>query len=279
MEKQTNNTDSDFYYIFELWSKYKHWWPWFALSVFISLGIAFAFIYIWPKSYKRTALVMIRDDSKKSDITAALGDKFVVSMSSNVKNEVEAFRSPKLIQEVLIRLNLTTQYSIINKLRKEYLYHQTPVLAIFPDANNDDFFKFKVQLKPNNEVVLTKFKNRKKRVDGHGPVQGKMGDTIKTPIGKIILSPTLHYGIQWFNTTLTIEKDAAQNATNAFGKNMSASLVSKDNSIIQLEINSSNASRAENFLNELIAMYNENWMKEKNTIAEAHGNFSMNNYH
>ena len=267
MENKINNTNSEFYIVIELWNKYKHWWPRFALSVFISLGIAFAFIYIWPKSYKRTALVMIRDDSKKSDITAALGDKFVVSMSSNVKNEVEAFRSPKLIQEVLIRLDLTTQYSIFNKLRKEYLYHQTPVEALFPEATNDDFFKFKVQLKPNNEVILTKFKNRKKSV--YGQVQGKLGDTISTPVGKVLLSPTLHYGIQWFNTTISIEKNAAQNATLAFAKNMSASLVSKDNSIIQLEINSSNPSRAENFLNELITMYNENWMREKNTIAES----------
>ena len=236
------------------------------MSVGFCLGIALVYIYISPKSYKRTALVMIRDDSKKSDITSTLGDKFVVSMSSNVKNEVEAFRSPKLIRDVVVRLNMTTQYKVVRKMKEEYLYNQTPIAALFPDASEDDAFYFQVEIKSNNEVVLSKFKNRGKRIDGYA--QGKLNDTIHTPIGKVLLSPTLHFENHQNAVTLAVEKTAIQSTAGAFAKNMSASLVSKDNSIIQLEVISYNISRAEDFLNELIAMYNENWMKEKNIFAE-----------
>lgn len=110
-----------------------------------------------------------------------------------------------------------------------------------------------------------------KKVDGK--IQGSLKDTIVTPVGKVILSPTLHYGPQWNDQDLFISKSSVNGETGSSAAGLKATLASKDNSIVKLEVINSNINRAEDFLNTLIVMYQENWLLEKNKFAESTSNF------
>ena len=271
MENQINTDRNEFYQIFELWAKYKGWWPWFVLSISISLGVAMYKYYTTPKQYVRTAWVQILDDKRNSDVSAVFNDRVVMTMNLKVKNEVEAFKSHNLIHEVVRRLNLTTQYYRLKPLREEDLYDRTPVTAFFPDESEDDYFSFRLEFKPDSVVVLSKFVHQNSKLDNI--IKGKLNDTISTPAGRVILSSTPHYGSQWYNANILINKSGIQGETNSFAKKLKANNVGKDNSIIVLEVTDTNISRAVDFLNMLMSMYDENWLKEKNKFAQITSEF------
>ena len=271
MENQINTERNDFFQIVELWAKYKHWWPWFVLSITVCIGVAMVYYYNTPKKYMRTALVQILDDNRNSDVSAVFNDRVVMTMNLSVKNEVEAFQSLNLIHDVVRQLNLTTKYYQKKLLKEVNLYDQTPITVFFPDELENDYFSFQLELKPDNVVVLSKFvyKNSNLEVVKHG----KLNDTLHTPVGRVILSPTLHYGSQWYTTTLLVIKNSIQNETKSFAGKLTSSRASKENSIIKLDVTDTNISRATDFLNMLMSMYDKNWSKEKNKFAENTSDF------
>ena len=265
MEKHTG-TNNEFSQILELFKKFLRAWHWFALCVIICIGLAAFYVKTTPKSYLRTAMVMIRDD-RKSDFITTLDSRLLTNLNSNVKNEVEAFQSFTLIQDVVHQLNLTTNYYTQTRFKQVDLYDQTPVIALFPDASENDAFSFQVQLKPDNAVALSDFKSQGNEINLE--IQGALNEVIATPVGNVILSQTDYYGSQWYIEPFFISKSRLNSETASFAKKFKATLASRDNSIIKLDITDTNIKRAEDFLKTLIEAYNNSWMTDKNILAES----------
>ena len=267
MGNQINtNTNSEVFQMFDLWAKYKHLWPWFVISIVLCCSIALVYISITPKKYLRTASVLIKDDSSIPDIAAAFSDRVVLTRNSNVKNEVEAFRSPQLVQDAIRRLELMVEYSYKKKLKTEDLYGRTPIKASFPDVSEDSYFTFQVEFTPDNSVTLSKFEHGKQKIDSP-PIKGKLNDTLQAPIGKVVISPTSYHGAEWCFIPLKVNKNNILSATRIMVSSLKSSLSSKDNSIVLLEFTDINTTRADEFLNALMDAYNDNWIFEKNRVA------------
>jgi len=265
MEKQIITTTEDFQ-VFELWAKYKHFWPLVLLSISVFVGIAFVYIKITPPSYLRKAQVMIRENSGSAEISSIVGNKLVLNMSSSAKNEVEAFKSVSLIREVVSEMNMLIRYSQKKVLTTIRLYDRLPVEAIFPNSSEDESFNFRVELSDDNSVVLSKFEYRKNKYQQK--IVGKFGETIKTPIGDVIMSPTRYY--QEYNKSypLIISKNSIQSETRSVARKLKASRATKEVDIIDLEFTDNFIPTAEKFLNLLIEKYNKNWIEEKNLLAD-----------
>jgi len=269
MENQINandNTNSDIFQLFDLWAKYKYLWPWFVISVVICCSIAMVYIKFTPKTYMRWASVLIRDDSSAPDIAAAFSNRVVVNWNSNVKNEVEAFRSPQLVQDVVRRLDLTVEYFHKNKMKTVDMYGKSPIKASFPGSTEYDYFYFQVEFTPDHSVTLTKFESGSQKYDNH-TIRGKFNDTLQTPIGKVVISPTSYYGEGWCFIPLDVYKHNILSATRTYAGKLKSSLSSKDNAIVRLEFTDNVIPRADNFLNALMDAYNDNWIFEKNKVA------------
>jgi hypothetical protein len=108
----------------------KHW-QWFALLLFG--GLAAWQVIVTPKTYRRTAAVMIRQETPMSYVQAAFSDRYAQSVSSenNVNNEIEAFKSPHLMYEVVLRMNIGTDYVRVDGFKRYDLYEHSPFKAIF----------------------------------------------------------------------------------------------------------------------------------------------------
>ena len=273
------HTQIDDFQIFELWAKYKHLWPWILLSVTVCVGIALAYIRMTSPKYLRTASVMIKENRISADLSTVVSDKLVVSMNSSVKNEVEAFQSFKLVQDVVRELNLTTSYVQKKPIKSVRLYEHSPVEVFFPESSEDESFKFIVDFYPDNKVVLSRFEYNDIKIK-HQEIKGKLNemnsiptDTIITPISKIIITKTKDFGNYGFKYPLEISKNSIQGETRSFVKKLKVSLASKENSIINLEIIDTYIPRAEQFLNTLIEGYNKNWLEDKNKFAQSTSDF------
>ena len=94
MENQSiKNEDFQF---FNFFVKYIRHWPLFVLSIIICCGCAFLYISTTQKVYLRTAVVLIQEDNKITDISAAFSDNNQFRTNLNVKNEIEVFKSPQI---------------------------------------------------------------------------------------------------------------------------------------------------------------------------------------
>ena len=263
MENQLNSGNEDLQ-IVNLWEKYFKYWPWFVLSVMLCCGLAVFYVKSSPKLYKRTAAVLIKDDNEQ-DITTAFSSRDPYRGKANVNNELEAFKSPQLTQEVVRRLNLNVNYFMQDGLRKVDLYTQSPINVIFPDSHETESFSFQTELLPDGMVVLSNFSQND--VDIQQNITTRFNVETATPFGNITISPSLYYSRNRSYLPIEVSKKDIRTVTLRYAKALNISLSSKLNTVILLEMEDASIQLAEDFLNTLISLYQENWLAEKNSAT------------
>lgn len=82
-----------------------------------------------------------------------------------------------------------------------------------------------------------------------------------------MVSPTLYYTDKWFNTPITIRRQSTDTMASLFRSNLNISQAENDASILYLSLRDYSTARAEDVLNMLITVYNEETIKDKNQIA------------
>ena len=248
-------------------------WHWFVLSVVVCAGAAFLYLKWAPKVYTRTASVLIKDDAKGGALSesAAFEDLGIFGTKRNVDNEVLVFKSRRLMTEVARNLHLDVSYTVKEGLRTVELYTQSPVLLSFPDAEEAQAFSLRAKPISAEEVVLSDFV-----IDDESagePMTVALNDTVTTPVGRVVVVPSLYYGDKYFNTTVQVTKSPLQNVAIGFQANLQATLASKTATIINLTLQDVSIPRAEDVINTLISVYNTDAINDKNQIVMNTSNF------
>lgn len=242
-------------------------WHWFVLSLAVCLGAAVWYLLTTPPVYTRSASILIKDDSKgksTSGVMEDFADFGMFATSTNVNNEMGTLQSPDLMREVVSRLNLNMDYHTDGRFHRQTVYgEQLPVKTILVDFPANQAAAFTMQLKDGN-VTLFDFKKDEKSIDGS--FTGTLNDTISSPVGKIVIQPDSSYEKEE-ETLLYVSHVPIQSAVAAYSMNLSVSQNDEKSNIITLTFKDVSTQRAEDVLNTLIAVYNENWVKDKNQIA------------
>ena len=252
-------------------------WKWFVLSIFITLSFATLYLLRTPSEYSRTASVLIKEDSKGSSFSSQLesfSEFGLFQGNNNVNNELVAFKSPALMTEVVKRLDLTTSYSIPGTFHDKVAYGKTlPATVSFEDIVENGSILFTLKIKDNAVSIsdLT-YTVSGDEIEVEEEINGKLLEKIKTPAGNVKVTPTLNF-INNEEYTLYVSKTNIYNATNAYAGKLSVALNSKEATVIDLSFKDNSIQRAEDVLNMVITVYNENWIKDKNQIAVSTSEF------
>ncbi|MDR3246372.1 MAG: polysaccharide biosynthesis tyrosine autokinase [Prevotellaceae bacterium] len=273
MENESQIARTEDFQLYDLWIKALRNWYWFVLSVLICCSAGVLYLKTTPKTYVRRATILIKDESKggASDMYAAFEDLNLVKSKTNVNNEIEAFKSPSLMQDIVRRLHLDVSYCINEGLRILELYSQSPVTASFPDVSEQESFSFYAELLPDSIVSLSRFE-RNGEVLEYAPMNVNLFDSIDTPVGRVVISPSLYYSTD-FHQPIKIVKSNTAGVAGQFVSRLTVSRSSKETTIIILEITDISTKRAEDLLNTLISVYNENWIKENTKVVNEASNF------
>ena len=230
----------------------------------------FAFFYIVVKQpiYERNASLMIKDDvaggSSFMSEANTFADMGLFSMKSNVHNELISIQSPALILDVVKRLNLDMNYVEKGIISKRTLYGNTlPVSVKIVGLNDRDGCSFTMNVL-GNKVTLSEF--HLNEAEFNETITANIGDSISTPIGKIILIPGAVVDVE-HQREIFVSRSSLISAINGCSSKFSAAIADKQSSVINLTYKDVSLQRAEDFLNTLIAVYNENWIRDKNQIA------------
>ena len=121
-----------------IWSN--KWW--YVISVGICLFFAVLYIYKTPKTYSRSEKIILdqmQSQRALSDLTQFTGSSAIRFSSADVYNEMEAFSSPDLMQQVVERLGYQARYTEDQFMRKRELYTSTPFELVLAGDNVLDF--------------------------------------------------------------------------------------------------------------------------------------------
>ena len=238
-------------------------WKWFLLSVLVCGGIAWYHYARSPLVYFRSATVIIKDPSNKTSTTGL--DRFDNIINKvNVANEILQFRSKKLMREVLQRLHADISYQLEDGLRSNELYNQSPVLLSFPDALPEQHFAFTVTLKDKKSLVLSDFNG----IDVKSDFTVEMYDTVTLSRGmRVVATPTNYYNDSWTGTPIRVAKLPMESMVNYYKSALGIQQEEEESSILTLALKDGSAARAEDILNTLINVYNEEAIKDKNQVA------------
>ena len=238
-------------------------WKWFLLSVLVCGGIAWLNYASSPLVYFRSATVFIKDPSNKSS-TAGL-DRFDNLINKvNVANEILQFRSKRLMREVVKRVNADVSYRIKDGLRYNELYRQSPLQISFIDAMPEQYISLTMTPKSGNTVHLSDIQG----IDTKPALALKLNDTVTIAKGmRIVVTPTNYYNASWNDVPIKVQKVPLESMANFYKGAVGIHQEAEEASILTLSLKDSSPARAEDVINMLITVYNEEAIKDKNQVA------------
>lgn len=244
-------------------------WYWFVISLAVTFGIAAFYLLKTPPVYTRSASLLIKDDGKGNSVNDAagvLGDIDIFQTSTNVNNEIQSLTSPAVMYDVVKRLHLDVNYATDGRFYKKTLYGQTcPYQVIFSDLQDNESASMTIYPDGGSKQVrLADFTRGAEEMDGE--VNAMLDKTVETPLGKVTVKPSAATG-NGNATPVYVSRVGLQATAAAYAGRLSVAQNDEKSTVINLIFNDISTQRAEDVLNTLIAVYNENWVKDKNQIA------------
>ena len=287
-EQTTNNMtpenpEENSFNLYEIIFKYLVYWPWFAVSVLVCVVLAFVYLRYQAPVYNVTASVLIKEDESRnrsmgaaSGALEALQSMGGFSMSNNFDNEVEILKSRTLIKKVITNLGL-----YISTGEKRFFGYNTPLyktspLEVYMSPEEADKLESGIKLHltytPDNhlkakaEYVLNEEDFEiEKSFD-------KLPAVFPTPVGVISVTVKDSLLTEWRkennrNLELVAYINSPTAVAKAYGENLNVDATSKTTTIAQMVVQNTSRQRAIDFINCLVAFYNQDANDEKNEVA------------
>lgn len=274
----TKKEDSVEFSFKDFFSKCFAKWPWFVASFVVCVGIAVLYILRQEPEYERSEEILIKDQDSGGgigDIANAFSSFGLVSTSSSVYNELISLRSPAVMYEVAKGLDLDMDYNKRGGFHPVTLYGKTlPVKVIMQDVEEQGSASFRMALDPDGGIRLWKFKkyvdDDEIKFDDEIEVD-KGSRSVKTPIGTVLMVDNPLYSGKKLDKTIEIDvsKSPMQSTVEYYCDKLNSSVVDREADVIGLSIRDVSVQRAVDILNNILTVYNEEWVKDKNKIAVA----------
>lgn len=256
-------------------------WKWFVASVVVVCCIGMLYILRQQPEYSRSMQVLIKDQDMGggADISSAFSSMGLVASNTNVNNEMIALLSPAVMSEVVQRLHLDVNYVKKGTFHGTTLYGKTaPYIVTFHDLKSEQGGSFRITLRPDGSALMEKFVVG--TPDGVEKFKNKIElkpgfQTVRTPMGKVTFTPNPAYTGEPLEKPMVmyVGRSGMQNSIETYLAKIKGDLTDKDADVIDLSIRDVSIERAVDVLNNIVAVYNEIWVNDKNQIAVATSNF------
>lgn len=254
-------------------------WYWFVISIILFVGVGVLYIMKTSPVYQRTATILVKDSRKGSGATemAAFGDLAGFNTRRNVDNELFVLQARRLMMEVVQKLGLTVNYTTRVGLRTVDLYRRSPIEVEFVNDNDMGSCSFRIKLLENS-FELSEFSRSKQpgvdtSKDAEFMAKAAYGEPVVTPYGEVIVKKTLYMEPDYIGRSINVAKRTTEAVATRYRNATKSSVANKMSSIINITLNDIVAKRAEDVINTLIEVYNNDAVNDKQQISEATADF------
>ena len=235
-------------------SYYLYYWPWFLISIIITISGAFLYLRYSTNIYQTTAQIQIKNDSDASAfLTSGVNDLFNVGQD-NIQNEVAVIKSNHILEKVISKTDLRTKIFKIGKFKNTLQYNnELPFIIKYKDSKSSDVWTAE---RINNEIILSNSKD----------VSYKIKRNEKVDNEQIFFEPKEYF----FNSQSVYEiYNYSQNNTLAILRNeLKVEPFTVQSEIVNFTYNGQNVKLNEAILNTLIDVVSEDQVRDKRKISE-----------
>lgn len=271
----------------ELLFKYIIHWPWFVGAVLICLVGAWIYLRMATPIYNISATVLIKDDKKGGAagmITGLenLGLDGLVSSSQNIDNEVEVLRSKTIAKEVVEQLGLYVSYTDEDEFPSKNIYKTSPVIvSLTPQEAEKLSAPMVVEmalytqggLDVNVAVGDNEYKKHFEKLPAVFPMNEGTLAFFQSPDSLSMKKDTIEDSSTQSVRHITATINSPMRVARAYCENLSIEPTSKTTSVAVISLKNSSLQRGQDFINQLLEMYNRNTNNDKNEIAQKTAEF------
>ncbi|WP_298324864.1 polysaccharide biosynthesis tyrosine autokinase [uncultured Dokdonia sp.] len=278
MQESTNSSKEDDLNIKEEVLKYLKFWPIIIFSFILSLTLAFLYLKFATHIYESQTTILIKDQNNSAVSELAAFDDLGIGSTalspSSFDNEIEIIKSKRLLGYVVDNLELTTNYIDEENLKYVYIYKNIPFKVLF-SLDNTSILNKNIYIK-----VLSKTQFAMKEKKDENSKTYNFGERIVLSDVSITVVPTngdefakIDYADQHFVRILYVDRG---NTVNRLQNSLSITQTTKYSSVLRLSIKGPNKDQGEAILNNLITVYNEDAINDRNLVSKNTANFIDN---
>ncbi|PZD77689.1 tyrosine-protein kinase [Mesonia sp. K7] len=249
--------------------KYLQYWPWFLLSIIICLITAFLYLRYSTNIYETQAKVKILDESNDGgvDLSGLSGSTSLFNLSKvNLENEIEIFKSRRLLKKVVDEENLNTRFYNVATIKSALLHNKEVPIKIFwynkdSLANPSVLFRFERSVNSNTFKITPN--------DGE-VIHGKYNELVSSQgySFKIEKTTTDKSNILSKETVLHFQFIPTDKAISQLNKGVLIAPVGKESHILQIKLQGENANKNEAIINNLINQFNQDGIEDKRLVSK-----------
>ncbi|MFI3263723.1 MAG: polysaccharide biosynthesis tyrosine autokinase [Rikenellaceae bacterium] len=240
---------------------------WFVLSVALSLCISVMWVWRTPKIYSRTATILIKSEgSESSSIVETVGLQTGMYLKSDyINDEIGLLKSTRLMSEVVHRLDLDVDYSTKRGFKVVSLYTATP-FVLNQSHMTVLSYSFAATMLNRNEVEISDIRSGDVKFDEEYITT--IGSEIHTVIGDISLASTLFLDDSYIGKPVYISVYIPEEIAKMYKNKLDVNLLVDQSNLIAISTTDENIKRAEDVINTLIAVYQDDIIDDKNKVLD-----------
>ncbi len=250
-------------------------WYWFLLCALIAVGIAQYDTMRKIPVYSRYASILIKDPNTRRTSSSELEQMFSTGTAPVMRkliNEKLTFESPALMDEVVRRLGLQMDYWMDGRFHRLPLYgYSLPIDVKMLDINPNAGIRMQVNLRRDSSYVLSNL--RQADVEYAYEAQAHPGDTLSTPLGRIVLTLTDNLNPSHYDKNIYVNHRGQTATVSSFGARLSVVEAAEKGDVLDISITDNSPQRAEDVLSTLITVYSEKWVEDRNKMVISTSHF------
>ena len=271
----------------EVLFKYIIHWPWFVGAVLVCLIGAWIYLRMATPVYNISATVLIKDDKKGGNTGGMagleeLGLSGLISSSQNIDNELEVLRSKTLVKEVVNQLNLYVSYTDENEFPSKNMYKTSPVIVSLTPQEAEklsDPMIVEMSLYPQGslDVGVTigdkEYQKHFEKLPAVFPMDEGTLAFFQSPDSLMANKDTTEESSAQNVRRITAKINSPMKVARVYCENLTIEPTSKTTSVAVISLKNSSLQRGQDFINQLLEMYNRNTNNDKNEIAQKTAEF------
>lgn len=252
----------------EILKTYTKHWTWFVLSVVVMMILGTIYLRYSPNIYESNAKIKIIED--KNGGIDLFKELEIFSLSkSNVLDEIEIIKSRSHLYELTERLGLNTKISRLGDIMDTEVYDNPPFILNFVAEDsiiNRSDYHFEIEiLSETSYSFQDEDMKEEKKYD--------FGNPIKTLLGDLVITPNTESFRFGMGQKYRIDVSPFESVAEWLKEEIKVVEIDKKSNIVSLSFEDPTAKKANEILEQLISIYNENAVLDKKAIADKTSNF------
>lgn len=254
----------------EIIRQYTSKWYLFLLAIIFCLGIAFLYNRYTAPLYDAQARIKIEMEGNNNPELAVFQDLGAFQGQMNpIIDEIEIIKSRSNFVEVVKKLQLNTQIFRLGNILDSEIYKDSPFNLNFKESDSivsQSGFSFYLN-------VMSDATFGYKRQEDEPYKQNTFGSNISTPLGDMIITPSVENIKIYKGNEFRIVIRPATVVADSYRGRVQITPLERSSNILSLYLQDRIQQRAQDIINELIAVYNENAIEDKKIAADKTSNF------